>query len=384
MNILIAPDSFKGSLGAAQVCNAIGEGIASAFPEAALTKLPLADGGEGTVESLLSAMSGDKVSARVKGPLGQDVTSQYAIFDRGIALMEMASASGYHLVDKGKSDIFHSSTYGTGQMLLNAVSRGCRTIYMGIGGSATNDGGMGFASALGVRFFDADGSLLKGVPENLSLVCSIDCSSLILDTAQVEINVMSDVTNPLLGTNGCARVFAAQKGATASGIEILEAGMKNYSSIVEEHLGIEGTSNVPGAGAAGGLGFGLMAFTGAKIISGIEAILNILNFEEKLSQTDLVITGEGRMDGQSAHGKVASGVASACKKSGIPCIAIVGDTGPGYEEMYGLGIDRIIPIRSLEMTSEYSIAHAAELLRGAGPMALELLIHGPGNITMRT
>lgn len=383
MKIVIAPDSFKGTLSAAQVTDIIAEAALSADQSAEVIRLPMADGGEGTVDCLLSVLRCKNQAVHVQGPLAsacQSVEASYGIFDGNKAVMEMASASGFHLVNKNMRDIMHSNTYGTGQMFMDAVSRGCRTVYMGIGGSATNDGGLGFAAALGARFLDRTGRELAPVPSNLMRIDGVDLSGLdgriagqadnpgaraaASGAGPVRLMVMSDVTNPLLGSNGCAHVFAMQKGAASPEIEELERGMYHFSKVIKRETGHD-MSATPGAGAAGGLGYGLLTFAGAEIRSGVDAVMDMVGFKEKAAGADLVVTGEGRMDAQSAQGKVASGIARACLAAGTPCMAIVGDLGDGYEKMYDLGLTRIVKTRKNSMTVEYAMEHAAELLREA-------------------
>jgi glycerate kinase len=365
MKIIIAPDSFKGTLSAARVCEIISAVLKKSSPNAEITSLPLADGGEGTVDCLRDALHGIPIRATVSGPLNNsEVTAEYCIFRDDSAVMEMSAASGFHLVPAASRDIMHSNTFGTGQMFLDAVERGCRRIYMGIGGSATNDGGIGFAAALGVRFLDGSGRQLAPLPTELGRIDRIDTSGVSDKLKDVRVTVMSDVTNPLTGPQGCARVFGPQKGAGSEAIWRLEAGMRRYAEVVERSTGRD-LSRMAGAGAAGGLGFGLLTFVDADIRSGIDTILDILDFNELIAGADLVITGEGRMDAQSAFGKVAGGVAAACKRSGIPCTAIVGDVGEDYEKMYPLGIDRIFTARKNSMTSREAMENAAALLENA-------------------
>ncbi len=368
MKIVIAPDSFKGTLSAKKVCAIVAAGIKKRCPQADILELPLADGGEGTVDCLIDALHGQRVTVRVSEPLNRTrVEASYGIFDGDKAIMEMSAASGFQLVAPSERDIMHSNTYGTGEMFMDAVSRGCRTIYMGIGGSATNDGGMGFAAALGFRFLASGGREAAPVPANMELIEKIDGSSIPDILKDVKVMIISDVTNPLIGPQGCARIFGPQKGAGAGDVERLEAGMSRYGAMVERLTG-QDLRGRAGAGAAGGLGFGLMAFVHGEMRSGIETILGILDFNSIISTADLVITGEGCMDGQSANGKVAGGVAAACKTAGIPCVAIVGDTGPGFEGMYSLGINKILTARQGLMTSEYAMTHSEELLEKAVDM----------------
>ncbi|WP_317856087.1 glycerate kinase [Chakrabartyella piscis] len=364
MKILLAPDSFKGSLSANEICTIARKAILDIFPNAEIISLPMADGGEGTVESILDAFHGERISVLVKNPLGETITSQFGIFRSNNAIMEMASASGLPLIPSHQRDIFHSNTYGTGQVIVSAMEKGATTIYMGIGGSGTNDCGLGCLSALGVKFLDAQQQEVAPFPANFMEIQDFDVTGLHPKLKEVNFIIMSDVQNPLLGENGATYVYGTQKGATSEDLNTLEEGMAHFIGVVEQKLGIS-IAKLSGAGAAGGLGAGLMAFTNAKIQSGVETILDILQFQTHLMGADLVITGEGRMDYQSAFGKVAFGVGAACKKANIPCVAIVGGLGKGYEDMYQHGINGIITTTDKLMDIDEAIATAPTLCYSA-------------------
>ncbi len=367
MKIVIAPDSYKGSLSASEVCTAIETGARRIFEECEVTKIPVADGGEGTVDCLLEAMNATTVFCDVKDPLGRTVQAKYGVFG-DCAIMEMAQASGLPYIKEGEFDIFSQSTFGTGEMINHAISSGCKKIYIGIGGSATNDGGIGFAAALGNKFFDEDGKELEAIPANFMKISSVE----IEENTETEIFVLCDVTNPLLGINGATNVFGRQKGATEHTIPVLEKGLAHYIDVVEK-VTRKNVKNAKGAGAAGGLGAGLLAFTNAKMCSGVETVLELVNFEEKLKGADIVVTGEGRMDGQSAFGKVASGVAKICKQKNIPCVAVVGGMGDGAQKMYEVGISSIIPTVNGIMSIEDAVKNAEALCVGASERMFRLI-----------
>ncbi len=360
MKILIAPDSFKGSMSAETVCRITKKAAQDIFPAADIQMLPLADGGEGTCDALMEVLHAEAITCKVRGPLGDSVAARYGLLETGpvkIAIMDMASASGLTLVPEAKRDVFHSSTFGTGEMMLDAIERGCRHIYLGLGGSATSDGGMGMAAALGVRFLDEAGNLLDPVPASMEALHWVDVSALDSRIAETCITVMSDVKNPLLGPSGAVYVYGPQKGIPEEGLSKADAAMAHYIEKVERATG-KSLRHIPGAGAAGGLGAGLLAYTPCEIASGIETVLDLLCFDELLADTDVVITGEGRMDSQSAFGKVIAGVAGHCKSREIPCLVLAGSLGDGAEDMYELGVTGIMPlvdrITDLDEAIQYS------------------------------
>ena len=348
MRILIACDSFKGSLSSVQAAQHILTGVRRVFSGADADTIPTADGGEGTALALTEALGGKLRHIRVFGPMGHTVEAVFGILPGGEAVMDMASASGLTLVPDGQRDILAASTYGTGQLILAALDQGCRRIYLGIGGSATNDGGLGMAQALGARFTDSQGNSLgsgnlPSRPEtflagkHLAEVAAMDLSALDPRLAATEISVLCDVTNPLCGPSGAAYIYGPQKGAGPAEMALLDEGLAHLSGIVTRSIGLD-NGNTPGAGAAGGLGFGLMTFTGAKLLPGIEFLLNASGFDEKAAKADLIITGEGRLDHQSAFGKTPAGIAQRGKALGVPVIALGGAIEGSLDQLYRAGV----------------------------------------------
>ncbi|GAA0180301.1 glycerate kinase [Clostridium sediminicola] len=340
MKIIVSPDSFKGTMSSLEVCDIIEKGINNIMQNVEVIKIPIADGGEGTVDAFLEAIGGEKVYVRVKGPLWDEVEAYYGILpDGNTAIIEMASASGITLVEGRKNPLL-TTTYGTGELIIDALDKGCKKIIVGIGGSATNDGGIGMAAALGVKFLDIneDGIDLNG--GGLQHLDKIDNSCLIDGLNDCEVIAACDVNNSLYGVNGAAYVFAPQKGADEEMVKLLDHNLKNYAGILARDLEID-IQNVPGAGAAGGLGAGLVAFTGAKLQSGIDIVLDTVKFDEVVSNADLVITGEGKIDGQSLRGKVPIGISQKASRYNVPVIAVVGAIGDEIEEVYKKGITTV-------------------------------------------
>lgn len=375
MKIVIAPDSFKGSISAADCCDVIEKAILSVFSDAEIIKMPVADGGEGTVDSFMKAASCIAVTEKVTGPDGREINARYAIMPDGIAVIEMAQASGLTLVEENKRDPLKATTYGTGQLIRSALDHGCKIIIIGIGGSATNDGGLGMAQALGVSFKDKYGKELGFGGGELERLDSIALSGRDKRLDGCEIIAACDVTNPLCGPSGASYVYGPQKGADAKTVEILDKALKHYAETVKSQAGID-ILDVPGSGAAGGLGAGLLAFCGAKMQRGIELILDTLKFDESIVSADLVITGEGRIDYQSSFGKVPVGVSKRCKEAGVPVIAFVGARGKGAESVYEQGINAIISIVDKPMQLSEAIANVNELLYNAAKNAMELIKTG--------
>ncbi len=303
MKILIAPDSFKGSATSIQAADAIGKGIHMVFPEAELIKIPVADGGEGTVEALTESMSGEVVSKRVKNPLGEIIDAEYGILPGDVAVIEMASASGLTLIPENKRTPLAASTFGTGELIKDALDKGCREIILGIGGSATNDAGTGMAKALGYRFLNSSGAELDEGGGALLDLAEIDDSKVDERIKGTNFLVACDVTNPLTGPEGASNIYGAQKGAAPEEIKHLDAALGRLAGVVNRKYS-GNNETIPGSGAAGGLGYGLMEFCGGKLQSGIEIILDLIKFDSFLDGVDLVISGEGRIDGQSIYGKV--------------------------------------------------------------------------------
>lgn len=371
MNIIIACDSFKGSLSSLEVANNIKIGALKVFPSATFKTIAMADGGEGTVDAMLSSIEGTKRTITVKDPLMQDVEASYGIFHDGRAIIEMAAASGLPLVE-GKKDIYKANTYGTGQLIEDAMDKGCKTIYIGIGGSATNDGGIGMASALGVRFLDKNQDVVPLEAYSLQDIASIDMSHLDPRIKDTNIIVMCDVDNPLCGKLGASAIYGPQKGATAKQIEYLDKGLQNLARVVK-NSGLEDSSNYPGAGAAGGLGFGLVTFLNATLSSGIDVVLKANRFDEMLEYADIVITGEGRIDYQSVHGKVPTGVAKMAKEKNKPTIAIVGCIGNKAELVYEYGINTIESCVYAPCTLNEALHNAANNVQSATQRVLRAI-----------
>ena len=371
MKIVFASDTFKGTLTATEIGEIGEEVVKKVFGRCNVEKIPMADGGEGTVDCLIEAMCGERVTCTVQDPLGREIQAEYGRFGE-CAIIEMSSASGITLVEESERNIFKQTTYGTGQLILHALENGANHIYIGIGGSATNDGGLGFAEAIGVIFLDKENNRLDATPENFEKIDEINTGMInpLIQTA--EITVMCDVTNPLLGLEGATYVFGKQKGATEQTIPILEKGMEHYINLAEAVTNKQVRYD-KGAGAAGGLGAALKLFTNAKMCSGIDTVLNILDFNNKIYDADLVITGEGRMDYQSAYGKVASGVAKVCKEQNIPCVAVVGGMGERANEMLELGIRAIVPIVDTPMPLSQALKNARPLYKDALERTLSLI-----------
>lgn len=341
---VLAPDSFKESMTAKEVCIAMEKGLSKIYPAASYIHVPMADGGEGTVQSLVDASNGAIYRKEVSGPLGQPVMAQYGILGDGTtAAIEMASASGIHLVTSDSRDPLRTTTYGTGELIRACLDLGIRKIIIGIGGSATNDGGTGMAEALGAKFLDAQGQPLARGGGALDRLTHIDVSGLDPRLQEVELIVACDVNNPLCGEHGASRVFGPQKGATPEMVQLLDANLSHYAEVVKQQLGKD-IRDVPGAGAAGGLGAGLLIFTHAILRKGIEIVIEYTGLQGKLDDADVVFTGEGGIDFQTKFGKTPYGVAQAAKEAGKPVIAIAGYVGEGIDTLYTEGIDAVFGI----------------------------------------
>lgn len=333
MNILLSPDSFKGTLSAREVCEIEARAICDVLPDAHITMLPMADGGEGMVDACLSVFGGERTVCRVTGPDGKPVDAAYALLPDGSAAIEMAAAAGLPLM-RGRRDPLHATTYGVGELLRDAQSRGAKRILLGLGGSATNDCGIGMAAALGWRFLNADGAQVVPFAENLGKIAVIVPLG---ERLKAKVLAACDVDNPLLGEHGATYVFGLQKGVTETIKPQLEADMAHFAAVLKKTFP-DFDAVTPGAGAAGGLGAAVVTFLGGMLRPGIDLLLDAANFDELLADADLVITGEGRMDAQSLHGKVSCGVAKRAKRAGKPCIAICGALGDGAEALREVGI----------------------------------------------
>ena len=364
MKLLFVSDSFKGSLSSEQTITLLTEAAEEIFPNCSCGGMPVADGGEGTAQAVVQAVNGRIQEADVQGPLGEQAHAFYGQLDEKRAVLEMACASGLPLVPEKERNPEKTTTFGTGELIRHVLDDGYRDISIAIGGSATNDGGMGCMRALGVKFLDKSGKELQGCGEDLIHVAEIDVSGLDPRILQSKITVMCDVTNPLCGKDGATWTFGKQKGADESMQERLEAGMQNYRDVIKRQFGID-LDQIPGAGAAGGLGAALLVFLHGELKSGIETVLELIDFDRKLEDVSLVVTGEGRTDWQSCFGKVVQGVGDHCKKKGVPAAALVGSMGPGAEKIYDHGICSIMTTVNGVMPLEEAMDHAEELYYAA-------------------
>lgn len=378
MKLLFASDSFKGTLSSEQIIRLLNDSANRIFPGCETLGIPIADGGEGTVDAVIAVTGGVIRKVSVHGPLMEKIEAAYGVFHGDSAIIEMAVASGLPMVPEEKRNPLHTTTYGTGELIKDALDHGYRKLSIAIGGSATNDGGMGAMRALGVRFLDKDGKELAGTGSDLGKVADIDVSGLDPLIAESEITVMCDVNNPLTGNNGATYTFGKQKGGTPEILDELEAGMKQYAALIREKLGID-VEELAGAGAAGGLGAALCGYLHGTLKSGIETVLDLIDFDSLLSGVDLVITGEGRMDWQSAFGKVPSGVGLRCKAKNIPVIAIVGGMGIGAEDIYKFGIDSIVPTINDAMDLGEALERAEELYASAADRTFRIIRAGINN-----
>lgn len=372
MNLVFASDSFKGSLSSQTIAQILTEEAALAFPGCGTASVPVADGGEGTLDAVQSALSGTRRRVNISGPLFAPAQGEYLLLEHHTALIELAQAAGLTMVPPSRRDPRYTTTYGVGELIRDALDQGCTTIYLALGGSATNDGGIGAMSALGIRFLDERGRELSGVGEDLEQVRHIDRSGLHPKVADTKFIVMSDVTNPLLGRQGATYTFGPQKGADPQVLQQLEQGMDRYARLVSQTTGVS-IATVPGGGAAGGMGAACLAFLNAEIRSGIQTVLDLAGFDELLEQADLVITGEGRLDGQSVGGKAVSGIARRCQEKGVPVLAIAGSLGEGYEALLSQGVCGIMTLPDRPMLEAEAMEDAQELYRNAARRAFLLL-----------
>lgn len=381
LKIIIAPDSFKGSLSAQDVCISLEAGIRRVFPDAVIMSIPMADGGEGTVQALVDATGGRIIEEEVTGPCGDMARAFYGILgDGNTAVVEMAAASGLPLVPVERRNPMVTTTYGTGELIRKALDRGCRKLIAGIGGSATNDGGAGMAQALGVKLFDDAGNSIGFGGRELARLAEIDVSCIHHGVHQAEVVVACDVDNPLCGPSGASAVYGPQKGATSEMVKELDRALEHYAGIIERDLG-KRVRNLPGAGAAGGLGAGLVAFLGATLRPGVDIVIDAVNFEQRVAGADLVITGEGKIDSQTTRGKTLAGVARVAKKFGLPVVAIGGSVPDEAQEtqgVYALGVDAILPTARRPMSLEEAMAQARGLVADTAEGLARVLRLGGG------
>ncbi len=374
MKIIIAPDSFKGSLSALEAGNAMKEGMLRVIPEANIEVVPMADGGEGTVDALVASTGGKIVMEEVSDPLMRKIKAKYGILGDGMtAVIEMSAASGLPLVSPEERNPMITTTYGTGELIKSALNRGCKKLIIGIGGSATVDGGAGVAQALGAKLLDRYGNDIAFGGGGLEFLDRIDISGIDQRIYEIETIVACDVDNPLVGPRGGPQVYGPQKGATPEMVNKLDEYLNGYAEIIKRDLNID-VKDVPGAGAAGGLGAGLIAFMKAKLRSGIEIVIQASGLKDRLKDADLVITGEGKIDRQTIYGKTPIGVAKTAKMYGLPVIAICGIIGEGAFVVYDNGIDALMSIISYPMTVEEAMDNAFKLISDAAERTIRLVL----------
>ena len=378
MKIVIAPDSFKENLTSMQVAACIEKGIKKVLPKARCIKIPMADGGEGTVQSLVDATGGKILKKKVIGPMGKKVTARYGMLGDGLtAVIEMAEASGLPLVPRNQRNPLKASTYGTGELIIDALDKGATKIIIGLGGSATVDGGAGMAQAIGVRFLAKNGKLIKSRASGGTLpdIHNIDVGKIDPRIKKTKFIIASDVNNPLCGKKGAANVFGPQKGATPAMVRTLDANLKHFASVIKAGLG-KSVCDLKGAGAAGGLGAGLVAFTGARMKRGVDLVVELTELNKHLKHADLVITGEGRVDFQTAFGKTPAGVAKAAKKFKVPCVAIGGSLSDDARGVFKHGISGLASAAARDMDLAEAIRNSRNHLENAGERVIRLILIG--------
>lgn len=373
MRIVIAPQSLKGSLTAAEAGLAIADGVRAVYPQAEIDIVPVADGGEGTVQALVDATGGEVIEQMVTGPLNTPVRAFFGLLGDGrTAAIEMAASSGLPLVPIAQRDPRITTTYGVGELILAALERGCRHFIIGIGGSATNDGGAGMAQALGASLLDSAGSTIPQGGAALAKLAHITLETMDARLAECTVEVACDVNNPLCGPSGASAIYGPQKGATPEMVQQLDAALAHYADIIERDLG-QTVRDIPGAGAAGGLGAGLIAFLHASLRPGAQIVLEAVQLEEHVRTADMVITAEGQLDSQTAYGKSVGAVAALAKRYELPVLALAGGLGQDYQAVYALGVDAVAVLPSSPMTLSYAMEHAAQLTSDATERALRLI-----------
>ena len=378
MKIVIAPDSYKGSIYASDAARAMEDGVRRVLPDAEVVLVPVADGGDGTLETLVETSGGRIITSDVTGPLGETVSAQWGAMGDGVtAVAEMARTSGLALVRLEDRDPLNATTYGLGEVILEALEAGYRRFILGIGGSATNDAGAGMAQALGVRLLDADGAELPPGGAALARLDSIDTSGLDARAADADFDVACDVNNPLTGPEGASAVYGPQKGATPEMIEQLDAALSNFAQVVKRDLGAD-VDGVPGSGAAGGLGGGIMAFLGGRLRPGVDIVLDTVDLASRLDGADLIITGEGCMDFQTVYNKAPIGVARLAGERNIPVIGVSGSLGDGFTDVHEHGIAAAVAITHAPMTLDEATDRVAELIASSTEQALRLVRVGTG------
>ncbi len=370
--IVLIPDSFKGTLSSKQICEIVSADITQQFPNCEIVSIPVADGGEGSVDCFLSALGGEKITAMVSGPHLEKMESYFGYLpESSTAVIEMASCAGLPLVENQK-DPLGTTTYGVGELLLEAASHGVTIIILGLGGSCTTDGGCGAAAACGIKFYDEAGNSFIPTGETLSQIEHIDTSSLDPAIKTVDIVAMCDIENPMYGPEGAAYIFAPQKGATENEVKLLDEGLIHLANVIKQDLRAD-VATIPGAGAAGAMGAGMVAFFGAQLQMGIETVLDTVHFSEIIKDADLVITGEGKLDSQSLRGKVVIGVAKRAQDAGIPVISLVGGVESDISDAYKKGVTAIFPINRLPEDFSISKENSAENLAATAQDVLRLV-----------
>ena len=359
--IVLIPDSFKGTMSSSEVIAIMKERILRHHPDCSVVSIPVADGGEGSVDSFLTALGGEKIKVRTRGPWNEEIESFYGMLPDSTAVIEMAASAGLPLV-RDRKDPSQTTTYGVGELILDAARRGARRIVMGLGGSATNDAGCGAAAACGVRFLDNDGNPFLPTGGSLDRICHIDLSTMDERVKALPVTAMCDIDNPFYGPAGAAAIYGPQKGAGPEMVGSLDRKMKHLASIIRDELGIE-LQEIPGSGAAGGMGGGMKAFFSARLQMGIETVLEITGFEALAEGADMIFTGEGRIDSQSLRGKVVTGVARRAKKMGIPVVAVVGDIGDDIDAIYDEGVAGIFSINRVAVPYEEARLRAQSDMR---------------------
>ena len=373
MKIVIAPDSYKGSIYASDAARAMEDGVRRVLPDAEVVLVPVADGGDGTLETLVETSGGRIITSDVTGPLGEPVSAQWGAMGDGVtAVAEMARTSGLALVRLEDRDPMNATTYGLGEVILKALEAGYRRFILGIGGSATNDAGAGMAQALGVRLLDADGAELPPGGAALARLARIDTSGLDPRAADADFDVACDVNNPLTGPEGASAVYGPQKGATPEIVEQLDAALANFAEVVKRDLGAD-VNDVPGSGAAGGLGGGIMAFLGGRLRPGVDIVLDTVDLASRLDGADLIITGEGCMDFQTVYNKAPIGVARLAGERNIPVIGVSGSLGDGFTDVHEHGIAAAVAITHAPMTLDEATDRVAELIASATEQAIRLV-----------
>ena len=373
MKIVIAPDSYKGSIYASDAARAMEDGVRRVLPDAEVVLVPVADGGDGTLETLVETSGGRIITSDVTGPLGEPVSAQWGAMGDGVtAVAEMARTSGLALVRLEDRDPLNATTYGLGEVILEALEAGYRRFILGIGGSATNDAGAGMAQALGVRLLDADGAALPPGGAALARLARIDTSGLDSRAVEAEFDVACDVNNPLTGPEGASAVYGPQKGATPEIVEHLDAALANFAEVVKRDLGAD-VNDVPGSGAAGGLGGGIMAFLGGRLRPGVDIVLDTVDLASRLDGADLIITGEGCMDFQTVYNKAPIGVARLAGERNIPVIGVSGSLGDGFTDVHEHGIAAAVAITHAPMTLDEATDRVAELIASATEQAIRLV-----------